>query len=531
MGEKKKDRTARQEKRRESMQMSAAGAWDIASDAVANFSANSDANQAAAIALYAVLSAIPLFILTILAAGAFFSANSAIQTDIVAAIRNFHPYFSEEILGQLGQIEDKRRVLGWIGFLGLIWLSAAIFNAIESALNIIFRSRRKRNYVVSKLMAFCMIPAAWLVGGLSIFISTAAALLAGSPLILPGGLELSLGLPAELLLRYAIPYALVVALAALLYRFTPTTRVRPVPALVAGAAFALLLEIAKQFFTWYLTTYTRYHVIFGSLETIVILVIWVFYVSLIFLFCAEMLSSYERRDLLLLERALLKPRAARLKVDERLFAKFGRSFAKDSVIFRENDRGREMFYILSGSVVLERTDSSMTKTLARLGPGQYFGEMATLIDVQRTATARALADSTLAVIDDATLRDLIRENREAALYMLREFSARLKASNEALEEFTDLWSRLVVIVYFLDRPRPLAEDAVAPLVSCTRRTPAEIRTMLAELVERGILIRKDQQVWEVVREKMWSLFAAGTFTKWITEGAAAGAAENRGGAL
>lgn len=531
MGGEKKDRTARQEKRRESMQMSAAGAWDIASDAVANFSANSDANQAAAIALYAVLSAIPLFILTILAAGAFFSANSAVQTDIVAAIRNFHPYFSEEILGQLGQIEDKRRVLGWIGFLGLIWLSAAIFNAIESALNIIFRSRRKRNYVVSKLMAFCMIPAAWLVGGLSIFISTAAALLAGSPLILPGGLELSLGLPAELLLRYAIPYALVVALAALLYRFMPTTRVRPVPALVAGAAFALLLEIAKHFFTWYLTTYTRYHVIFGSLETIVILVIWVFYVSLIFLFCAEMLSSYERRDLLLLERALLKPRAARLKVDERLFAKFGRSFAKDSVIFRENDRGREMFYILSGSVVLERTDSSMTKTLARLGPGQYFGEMATLIDVQRTATARALADSTLAVIDDATLRDLIRENREAALYMLREFSARLKASNEALEEFTDLWSRLVVIVYFLDRPRPLAEDAVAPLVSCTRRTPAEIRTMLAELVERGILIRKDQQVWEVVREKMWSLFEAGTFTKWITEGAAAGAAENRGGAL
>jgi hypothetical protein len=40
-------------------------------------------------------------------------------------------------------------------------------------------------------------------------------------------MEISLDLPAELLLRYAIPYALVVALAALLYRFTrPRASVR-----------------------------------------------------------------------------------------------------------------------------------------------------------------------------------------------------------------------------------------------------------------------------------------------------------------
>ena len=38
---------------------------------------------------------------------------------------------------------------------------ALIFNAIETALNIIFRSRRYRNYLTSKLLALAMIPLGW----------------------------------------------------------------------------------------------------------------------------------------------------------------------------------------------------------------------------------------------------------------------------------------------------------------------------------------------------------------------------------
>ena len=113
MVEEQNDKAARREMRKESLRMRAAGFWDILSDAVKNFGNNSDGNQAAAIALYAILSAIPLFILTIIAAGSFFSSNPNIQTDIISAVQNFHPYFSEDILKQLGQIEGKSKVLGW----------------------------------------------------------------------------------------------------------------------------------------------------------------------------------------------------------------------------------------------------------------------------------------------------------------------------------------------------------------------------------------------------------------------------------
>ena len=271
MVEEQNDKAARREMRKESLRMRAAGFWDILSDAVKSFGNNSDGNQAAAIALYAILSAIPLFILTIIAAGSFFSSNPNIQTDIISAVQNFHPYFSEDILKQLGQIEGKSKVLGWVGVLGLIWLSAAIFNTIESALNMIFRSQQKRNYLASKLMAIGMIPTAWIIGGLSVFISYVAALFAKEPLVLPGDIEISLTFPAQIVLRYIVPYLMVVVLVTAIYRIIPTLKIRFPLALAGSVVFAFLLEIAKQFFTWYVTNYTRYHVIFGSLETVIFL--------------------------------------------------------------------------------------------------------------------------------------------------------------------------------------------------------------------------------------------------------------------
>ena len=503
--------------REDALRMKAAGFRDVLSDAIRNFSNNGDANQAAAIALYAILSVIPLLLLTIIAAGSFFSSHPNIQTDIVSGIQIFHPYFSGDILKQLGQIEGKSKVLGWIGVLGLVWLSAAIFNAVESALNIIFRTGQKRNYFVSKLMAFCMIPAAWMIGGFSILISYMALLLAEHPLLLPGNIEISLTAPAQIVLRYIVPYLIVVILAVAIYRIVPTLKIRFSVALAGSAVFAFLLEIAKQFFTWYITNYTRYNIIFGSMETVVLLVIWVFYMALIFLFCAEMMSSYTRRDLLLLERALLKPHHSMLQVDERLFKRFGRAYTRGSIIFNEDDSGGEMFYVLSGRICLERVDCQVKKTLAEMGPGQYFGEMAALIDVRRTATARALEDSHLAVIDAATFQNLMRDSREVALSMLREFSTRLKNSNAALEEFTNLWTRLVIIMHFLDQPRASLEEHIPGLSQRTQKEPVEIRKLIQELTDEGILIIKDNLNLEVSREKMWSMFNSGALKKCFLE--------------
>jgi membrane protein len=519
MVELKNGKSPRANRRSESIRMKAAGGWDVLVDALINFRGNGDANQAAAIALYAILSAIPLFILTIVVAGYIFISYPHIQSDIIEAIRGFHPYFSENLLSQLGQLESKRHLLGWAGVLFLVWLSAMIFNSVEMALNIIFRSPQKRNYFISKLLALSMIPLGWIVAGASIGISYIVALLVKQPVETSGGSVISLSGMTAITLRYLVPYLITVLFFSLVYRVIPTVKMRLSVAIAGSAIFALLVEIAKQFFTWYIANQASYNVIFGSLETVVILVVWTFYVALILLFCAEIMSSYLRRDLLLLERAILKPHKGSRKIDERLFKKFGHVYEKNSIIFNEGDSGHEMFYILSGRVCLEKVSCQVKKVLAEMEVGQYFGEMAALIDIRRSATARALEDSHLAVIDGDTFRNLIRESREVAIAMLKEFSRRLKNSNMALDELTNLWTRMAVVVDFMDHAPVNIEEHLPKLALLTKKEPTEIRELINELAHQDIFIIKNGMMVEVAREKMWSLLDSGALSKCFIEDA------------
>jgi membrane protein len=305
----------------------------------------------------------------------------------------------------------------------------------------------------------------------------------------------------------------------MVYRAIPAVKIR-LPIAVAGSAlFALLMEIAKQFFTWYLANQANYNVIFGSLETVVILVVWVFYVALIFLFCAEIMSSYQRRDAILLEKAMLKQRKKHMKIDERLFKKFGRVYAKGSIIFNEGDSGHEMFYILSGRVCLERVSCQVKKVLAEMEAGQYFGEMAALIDIHRSATARAMEDSHLAVINGDTFRNLIRESRDVAISMLKEFSRRLKNSNMALDELTNLWTRMIIVIDFMDNAPVNMEEQLPRLAQLTKKDTEEIRELINELAHQDIFIIKNGLVLEVVRAKMWSLLDSGALSKCFIEDA------------
>ncbi len=507
----KKIKHPRSQLKLENLRLKAASGWDVLADAIKNYRLNGNTNQAAAIALYAILSAIPLFILTIVAAGYIFNSYPNIQADITEAISR--GFFSEKLLSQLGQIEKKKNLLGWAGLLGLIWLSAMIFDSMATAINIIFRSQKKRNFFKSKLLAISMIPLAWIVGIASVAISYITALLVSQPAMFMESLGFSLSAASAMLLRYIVPYLITTLFFIVVYRVIPTAKIRLSVAVAGSAICALLLEIAKQFFTWYVANYTRYDVIFGSLEAVVILVIGVFYIALIFLFCAEMMSSYQRRDILLLEGAIIKPHKSLLKVDERLFKKFGRTYEKGSIVFNEGDGGHEMFYVLSGRIFLEKVDCQVKKVLAEMRPGQYFGEMAALIDISRSATARAAEHSRLAVIDGNTFRDMLRESQDVALHMLQEFSRRLKNSNMALEELTNLWVRMAIVIYFIDNPGVKIEEHLPRLATITKKEPADIREILNELAREEMLVIQNDLLTEVVRERMWALLDSGEMRK------------------
>ena len=281
-----------------------ATAWDVLRNAVKDYQHNGDVNMAAAIAFYFILSIIPFFMLTILVAGLIFGANPDIPDELIRTIQTFHPYFSEEILVHFGRIEQKMQLLGWLGIILLVWFSSLVFNSVQTSLEIILRSPKKRKYVMSKFMAIAMIALGWAVIITTMGITYLATMIGKNSSVAQKS-WVTYSLSHNIFFHYLLSYLIMVIFFAFVYKMIPKAEISWRNAFSASVLFSTLTEIGKHLFTWYISNYSRYHIIFGSLETLMVFVVWVFYVAAIFLFCAELISSYQKRDLILLEKTFL----------------------------------------------------------------------------------------------------------------------------------------------------------------------------------------------------------------------------------
>jgi NADH dehydrogenase len=82
-------------------------------------------------------------------------------------------------------------------------------------------------------------------------------------------------------------------------------------------------------------------------------------------------------------------------------------FEKAEVIFRQGDRGDRLYVIVNGEVEILREDAGRPPAvLARLGPGECFGEMALVSDQPRMATVRSLSAVNVLTLDRAAFHEL-----------------------------------------------------------------------------------------------------------------------------
>jgi CRP-like cAMP-binding protein len=116
------------------------------------------------------------------------------------------------------------------------------------------------------------------------------------------------------------------------------------------------------------------------------------------------------------------------------FAKFLTHFENGHVVFKEGDEGDDMYIIQSGRVAIKKKVKEGDTTLAVLEKGDFFGEMAILERLPRSATAEVVEEGDLIVISGETFGDMIKANPEIAVRMLRKQSIRLRETNRQLEQ-------------------------------------------------------------------------------------------------
>lgn len=117
-----------------------------------------------------------------------------------------------------------------------------------------------------------------------------------------------------------------------------------------------------------------------------------------------------------------------------------RTYLQGETIFAQGDTGRALFIVFSGKIALSRLDPATRKSeiISEINPGEFFGEMALLEEMPRTATAHALEETKVFMLFKIKLESLLfsrpRIGVILATQLAKIISARLRATIEKPEQ-------------------------------------------------------------------------------------------------
>lgn len=252
--------------------------------------------MAAGLAFSVVTTLIPLLVLLFAGIGYALASSDTATREVVAAIHRFLPFASEEIVGTLVTVVQSRRTIGAIGLLGLVWVATGVVSSVRTVLNTVFEVPETRSIIAGKLFDVVMVFVLGVFFVLSIGFTAAFAVLQDYSIELLA----TVGIRTDWLASAAaLGGALVVnvLMFTLLYTTAPARPMPILPALAGGLVTALLFEVAKQAFRFYieLARHGALGPASGSLGAIILLLIWIYYSALVFIVGAEAAFAVQAR--------------------------------------------------------------------------------------------------------------------------------------------------------------------------------------------------------------------------------------------
>ncbi|HEV7578058.1 MAG TPA: YihY/virulence factor BrkB family protein [Caldimonas sp.] len=258
------------------------------------FRANQGLLLAGAVAYYALLSIVPLLILTVIALSHVIDQRELLDT-LGRYLEWLVPGQAKAIVAELADFLDKRSGVGWLLFGTMIFFSSLAFTVLENAMSVIFLHRvvtRKRRFIFSVLIPYGYILS--LGAGLLLVTLVAGSLQAvGKESVELFGHEWSLHGVSGVLL-YLLGVAGEVFVLTSVYLVMPAGRLAWRHALMGGITAALLWEITRHILVWYFATLSQVTVVYGSLTTAIVVLLSLEVGATLLLFGAQVISEYER---------------------------------------------------------------------------------------------------------------------------------------------------------------------------------------------------------------------------------------------
>ena len=248
-----------------------------------------------AVAYYTLLSIVPLSILALIVLTHFIEEQQLIHT-LSTYLEMVIPGYAATLTDQALAFLEHRKMVGIIGFLGMLFFSSTAFSMLENAMSVIFFQRvriQRRNFLISVIIPYVYIFLMGLGIVLVSFIVSATETLESRHLMLLGW-SLNLGGTTGVALHILGIIGEVLILTSV-YLVMPVARVKFRHALIGGITAAVLWEFTRRVLIWYYAAVSMVSFIYGSIAITVVALISIEIAAIILLLGGQVIAELERK--------------------------------------------------------------------------------------------------------------------------------------------------------------------------------------------------------------------------------------------
>jgi membrane protein len=246
----------------------------------------------ASIAYFLIVALVPLSLLLVALFGYMLGGDPELYNFLLSKLVDFFPAVTAGITNELRNLITYKGI-SFISFIIYGFLSLQLFYSVERAMDVIFKVPRKRHFLLSLLWTVLIVTLFIFFWLMSFTLTSIAGVFTQHPLSLFG---IALSYKAAIFLKYVAPFVLVLLTFTTVYKVVPHVRVHTIHAFAGALMVTILWELAKHMFTWVVRNLAHIGTIYGSLTTFILFLLWMYYLSCIFLLGGEFVNSLRRND-------------------------------------------------------------------------------------------------------------------------------------------------------------------------------------------------------------------------------------------
>jgi len=196
-----------------------------------------------------------------------------------------------------------------------------------------------------------------------------------------------------------------------------------------------------------------------------------------------------------------------------------KSVRRGEYVFLRGTFGKVLYVLISGLIKIEQpTERGKVKTLALLGPGECFGEMAIITNLPRSASAIALEDSQLLMLKREAFVTHLQNHPEISLRIIEVLCQRLTEANEQIKSLTfdSVAARLANnLVSIAEKFGETDGDSWRIRIRLTHQELADLVGSTREIVTRTLKLFIDEGSVEVDGERNIWIRDSQKLAQWI----------------